>query len=703
MKLFLRLFLSVWFFWLLLPVAGAFSVPQLNNAYTRFNADTEHIIAETATGNLTSLQQSFIALAPQTVSGLFTALDIAVQNHNKNAGIHAVEQLLTLHAQLLALQNTSQHTSIYTPLSPASVAVSTSQSNTPASSPVNTIADILATVRFYSDSFEWQTTANGDTFSQWNYSSARCSVPLWDALQVMYNNTSVIVKNNDRTNCSKQADTLDLSTSAFNVFAPLSKWVLRGATYRDLGAFGNITKHPIAADTFKDLWILLDTDISNIYAPHGTLRIRGKVTDGKTDTFLKLSHNDEVKNLTDSVNANGTFEYDIPLEETGTYQVVIASGEHFYSNTSATLYVANTRPFANAETFTGENFPQISTLSLQRKELANSQGKRVRILPINIFSFADDNLYTVAVTQNTLLVKGSWMGAVAFFPDDFSAFDTKLPVHIQITEQKSSTVFEEDAYTAPQVVYAKDTILSPSYVLEQNEPLAVQVNGNTLDIRGTLTKNKAVQHTTYVTYPDGHVEEGTFDSTESDSGGYLYANIPLDARLNLTQTGEYLVEVNYGSGFAAINMPVSVGDNLPLFPNVTDVYDSLTDTGDILGNTQRFIRYLWNTNKLQANDDLMKLAQLKANDMATFNYVGHIDSGKTYIDGMAKRNGIDFYGTVGENVAGGNLSFGHLLSGLALSSSHRENMLDQTWTDFGVGFAEANGNLYYVQLFGKHN
>ncbi len=52
----------------------------------------------------------------------------------------------------------------------------------------------------------------------------------------------------------------------------------------------------------------------------------------------------------------------------------------------------------------------------------------------------------------------------------------------------------------------------------------------------------------------------------------------------------------------------------------------------------------------------MDLAQKKAMDMAEYNYVGHIThSGKNILD-FADSVHIDITGSIGENVAGGNVS-----------------------------------------------
>ena len=72
------------------------------------------------------------------------------------------------------------------------------------------------------------------------------------------------------------------------------------------------------------------------------------------------------------------------------------------------------------------------------------------------------------------------------------------------------------------------------------------------------------------------------------------------------------------------------------------------------------------------------------------------------IDGMAKRNNINIgVGSLGENVAGGNQNLEVLFAGLTMSAGHRMNILGAKWQHVGIGYAEKDGNVYYVQLFGE--
>lgn len=75
---------------------------------------------------------------------------------------------------------------------------------------------------FYSDSFDGGSTSNGRTFDQTKYSAAICGIDLGQYLYVSYGGTGIVVEANDRPNCSKYPNVIDLSREAFRFLAPLS-------------------------------------------------------------------------------------------------------------------------------------------------------------------------------------------------------------------------------------------------------------------------------------------------------------------------------------------------------------------------------------------------------------------------------------------------------------------------------------------------
>jgi uncharacterized protein YkwD len=106
--------------------------------------------------------------------------------------------------------------------------------------------------------------------------------------------------------------------------------------------------------------------------------------------------------------------------------------------------------------------------------------------------------------------------------------------------------------------------------------------------------------------------------------------------------GVYLVEVNYDTGFAASITPVVYGQTLALLPNALDL-TSRTIEASVNGaaSTNResinILRKTVGVGPLIYDATLTRLAQAKADDMATNNYVGHTDSYGDTIGGLAER------------------------------------------------------------------
>lgn len=75
---------------------------------------------------------------------------------------------------------------------------------------------------YYSDAFEGGSTSNGDIFSQSGFTAATCDVPLGKNIYVFSAGTGAIVRVNDRPNCGRYPNILDLTKKVFSLFAPVS-------------------------------------------------------------------------------------------------------------------------------------------------------------------------------------------------------------------------------------------------------------------------------------------------------------------------------------------------------------------------------------------------------------------------------------------------------------------------------------------------
>ena len=73
---------------------------------------------------------------------------------------------------------------------------------------------------YYSDSLEGGLTANGNIFSQNTHSLAACDIPLGQYGYISRGGTGIVATIDDRPNCSKYPNLVDLSRTVFQVFSP---------------------------------------------------------------------------------------------------------------------------------------------------------------------------------------------------------------------------------------------------------------------------------------------------------------------------------------------------------------------------------------------------------------------------------------------------------------------------------------------------
>lgn len=104
---------------------------------------------------------------------------------------------------------------------------------------------------------------------------------------------------------------------------------------------------------------------------------------------------------------------------------------------------------------------------------------------------------------------------------------------------------------------------------------------------------------------------------------------------------------------------------------------------------------------LTLSDKLTNIAYTKAKDMADKNYFSHQSPTYGSPFDMLKQFGVS-YSYAGENIAAGQKSAEEVMNSWMNSSGHRQNILNENYTQLGVGFYR--GGQYgteWVQLFIK--
>ncbi|MFL0197430.1 CAP domain-containing protein [Clostridium sp. WILCCON 0269] len=102
---------------------------------------------------------------------------------------------------------------------------------------------------------------------------------------------------------------------------------------------------------------------------------------------------------------------------------------------------------------------------------------------------------------------------------------------------------------------------------------------------------------------------------------------------------------------------------------------------------------------LKANNELSKVATIKAQDMIDKGYFDHTSPTYGSPFDMMKKFGIS-YTAAGENIAYGQKNAAEVMNSWMNSPGHRANILNSNFTEIGVGVAkDKNGTPYWVQMF----
>lgn len=97
---------------------------------------------------------------------------------------------------------------------------------------------------------------------------------------------------------------------------------------------------------------------------------------------------------------------------------------------------------------------------------------------------------------------------------------------------------------------------------------------------------------------------------------------------------------------------------------------------------------------------LSRVAKTKSEDMAGNHYFSHQSPTYGSPFDMMKKFGIS-YKTAGENIAEGQRSAAEVMNSWMNSPGHRANILNGSFTNLGVGYAEGSGPYWTQQFIGK--
>lgn len=582
--------------------------------------------------------------------------------------------------------------------------IKTSQWNNSVSFSNNTGSGFLQKeVTYYADMFEWRNTANGDVFSQENFSAAICDTPLWSLIQVRANNKSILVEANDRPNCNKYPNVVDLSTRAFSSLSSLSAWRIKWAEAKLITTNlpPGYKKKYLKTDTFSELGIVLDSNLPNTYFLTDRVRFSWKVINTQESMLLYVRFpSGKTETIAYRIDSNKRFIVDFLPSEEGIYTFVLAGWVWFETTLSDVFYVIKNDTLKSIwyQTDSAVNL-WFSSLWIEHKDSYDWKKNVQLSLPGNHF-------YITTIEQWMNKVTRSWVGGVTFSSNDIMRFSPGL-ANIQIESFWLSTPFTHDISSSEGVVYKNSALqLVPGYSSEGSDKVSVLISSKTANYSFYIPSNTSVQCSFFVTEPTWDVKKYSFPNSACRDDGYLLSWVRIEWNFPMEYEGVYLFEMVDNYGKAYVNKSLHRGAVLPLLLSnrdkvSTDIRSNVNQVRSEGVTALNSFRKSLGRNTLEIDSILTNLAQKKAEDMAKFNYVWHADSQNLYIRDSAKRFNIDISKTTSlwENVAGWSVGDLYLYEELLLSGTHRFNILRSDWKKVWIWMALSNGKVYYVQLF----
>jgi uncharacterized protein YkwD len=543
---------------------------------------------------------------------------------------------------------------------------------------------------YYADSFEWGGTADGSKFSQEVFSAAACDVELGQYGYVRYGNTGAVVTINDRPNCRKHPEIIDLSRRAFEIFAPTSVGRISDT---DLSIIGkNVNSFPkknLDRNTFANLGIRLTSDLSNTYFTDESILIQGKVTIKKEYALIYLEEKSTKKKVVTELaktDKNGNFSFLLQFPKNGgEYYLIVAGGNSFETTEPTRIKLVQRDSFM---------YPDIPTVLRTFHPIVSGGENPVITLPDNLWASM-----RIIRDGKTFLTEGS---ALSFQGISFTPGKAQVSIDGYVLSTPSS--LDRSQYISK--LYSGSVILDRTHESIGREKVLIRTVRQNSTFRFRLKSGEEVRSKYYVTLPNGDVREYDIAQYFVEPNGLLKTGIWISGSFPTRDPWSYKLEFVQADGFAYVNIPLYQGTVWSVLPTITESEKTTLrkQFTVVEKNTLAAINKIraWlGRNLLMIDDTLAELAQAKAENMANDDYVGHYTKGGQDILSFAKSRGIKITGSVGENVAGGNVSDIALQDGLEESGSHRYNMIDPSWTKAGIGYALKDGKVYMVQVFGE--
>lgn len=547
---------------------------------------------------------------------------------------------------------------------------------------------------YYSDAFEWATSSNGTIFSQSQHTAAICYEELSQLAYISTAQTGMVVTLTDRPNCNRHDNRIDLTSSVFSVFVPLSKWLIKEISAVPLGIkTGNFVKRDLSQKDFSTLSIELTRPIANTYIAWESVSIAGKVTTGQRyiNTYFKDRKTGAKYEKTYSTDSRWNFDIVVSFpDQVGEYSFgIIPPGLSFYTEDLPSILVVS-RKILSDIIVSWEWRPQKSTAPLKLK--SNSTIPTIALSGNMWGLFSLENAgRSFDFYGKTLPLDGTWLkrGYARF-----SLSQYRLSTASSLDRSPQAVLFSSWNVLLDRV---RETIGVDKLSLRTTQQLA--------SFRFLLPAGEKVSSTYYVTLPDGDVREYDMPSKYDSGDWFLKTWVSITGSFPIALPWVYRFELVKHTGIAYVNIPVYQWQTLSIVPVLTDAeIRNIKTWASIVKDSSYMsinaIRTWLKRGSLARDADLDRLAQKKADYMAQSKDFWHITKDGRGIQDFAKALGITRYTKIAENIAWWMNTGGIALQdGLEESGSHRHAMVSPDYTKVWIGYAVIGESTYLVQVF----
>lgn len=546
-------------------------------------------------------------------------------------------------------------------------------------------------ITYYADSFDWRSTALGDTFRQDGFTAALCDFPLGNALRLSFKDNSVVLKANDRPNCRKHPDLIDVSKYVFWLFAPISRGRFWDGVIEDLGTLPiGYEKRYLPHDAFRSSAITIDSQIPNTYLPYETLHLKGKVHPPWTLITAVLSGEDGMNASVSTVSdPEGNFSLSLlGQEKIWAYRLTLFSGKSGDITQSVPIWVIDL-PLQTKNVPVWESFPIFPRFSEIWKNMTEI--------------VMGDELTTLSITQGEMTL--TWRGVWSLILDTSDLRSGTASVSIWV--YALTTPFSHDIRAIRGKEVKRTLTLAPQYPKLLPNGVRLTAIRKTAILRFRTPENVSLDWEVYVTLPSGDVRQYSFPNEALNPEGSIIGGSTIHFSFPLETEGVYLVEVTDTSGKAWMNTPLIVGRNIwTLLPSPLSWVSQRIEPSRQKVRTNQLtlintLRSQYGKPLLSVDPILEEIAQKKAQDMEEHKYIWHTDSRGNSVIQEFRAYSWSTTSLIGENVAWWNQGDRSLFEWLKLSGSHLHNILYTEWKSVWIGYTTGSGKVYLVQVFGN--